>query len=386
MSKVFAILGSGMQGTAAAYDLARHADPAEIRMGDSDLEQAQRNAQRVNTLVGRNICTAHAVDALDPEALGKFLEPADVVLSCVPYWMHPRIATVAIRHKTNMVDMGGDTAVAWETLGLDELAKAEGVAIVPDTGLAPGLVNDLGNYLMEQFDKTESVKLYCGGLPQNPRPPFNYKLVFNVEGLVTEYSHQADVVRGGLVVKVDTLDELEKLQVDGLGEMEAFTTSGGSSTAPFTHEGKVDSYEYKTIRFPGHCERMRIFKDYGFWGHEPVKTRSGEAVPIEVFHKLMGEALRDPNDKDQVIVRGVGVGTKDGAKKRIQIDIHEKHCDQTGFTAMERLTGFSTATYAKHLADGCCAPGCHRYETAMKGEKFMSEIQKRGINVRISED
>jgi len=386
MSKVFAILGSGMQGTAAAYDLARHADPAEIRMGDSDLEQAQRNAQRVNTLVGRNICTAHAVDALDPEALGKYLEPADVVLSCVPYWMHPRIATVAIRHKTNMVDMGGDTAVAWETLGLDELAKAEGVAIVPDTGLAPGLVNDLGNYLMEQFDKTESVKLYCGGLPQNPRPPFNYKLVFNVEGLVTEYSHQADVVRGGLVVKVDTLDEVEKLNVDGLGEMEAFTTSGGSSTAPFTHEGKVDSYEYKTIRFPGHCERMRIFKDYGFWGHEPVKTRSGEAVPIEVFHKLMGEALRDPNDKDQVIVRGVGVGTKDGAKKRIQIDIHEKHCDDTGFTAMERLTGFSTATYAKHLADGCCAPGCHRYETAMSGEKFMSEIQKRGIKVRISED
>lgn len=386
MSKVFAILGSGMQGTAAAYDLARHADPSEIRMGDNDLEQAQRNAQRVNGLVGRNICNAHSVDALDPEALGKFLEPADVVLSCVPYWMHPRIASVAIRHKTNMVDMGGDTAVAWETLALDELAKAEGVSIVPDTGLAPGLVNDLGNYLMEQFDKTESVKLYCGGLPQNPKPPFNYKLVFNVEGLVTEYSHQADVVRGGLVVKVETLDELEKLHVDGLGEMEAFVTSGGSSTAPFTHEGKVDNYEYKTIRFPGHCERMRIFKDYGFWSHEPVKTRSGEAIPIEVFHKLMGEALRDPNDKDQVIVRGVGIGAKGGVRKRIQIDIHERHCDQTGFTAMERLTGFSTATYAKHIADGCCEPGCHRYETAMKGSKFLEEIQKRGIKVRISEE
>jgi len=385
MSKVFAILGSGMQGTAAAYDLALHADPSDIRMGDHDLEQAERNAQRVNSLVGRNVCTAHAVDALDPEALGKFLEPADVVLSCVPYWMHPRIAAVAIRHKTHMVDMGGDTAIAWETLKLDELAKAEGVSIVPDTGLAPGLVNDLGNFLMEQFESTESVKLYCGGLPQNPKPPFNYKLVFNVEGLVTEYSHQADVVRGGKVVQVDTLAELETIQVDGMGDMEAFTTSGGSSTAPFTHEGKVANYEYKTIRFPGHCERMRIFKDYGFWGHDPVKTRSGEAVPIEVFHKLMGEALRDPNDKDQVIVRGVGVGTKGGAKKTIQIDIHEKHCDKTGFTAMERLTGFSTATYAKHLADGCCEPGCHRYETAMKGSKFLDEIQQRGIKVRISE-
>ena len=386
MSKTFAILGSGMQGTAAAYDLALHADTARIVMGDVGLEQAQRNASRVNTLVGRNACEATCVDALDPEDLGRFLDSVDVVLSCVPYWMHPRIAAVAIRHQTNMVDMGGDTAVAWETLKLDEQAKAEGVAIVPDTGLAPGLVNDLGSYLMEQFDSTESVKLYCGGLPQNPKPPFNYKLVFNIEGLVTEYTHMADVIRDGKVVQVETLAELEKLQVDGLGEMEAFTTSGGASTAPFTFEGKVANYEYKTIRFPGHCERMRIFLDYGFWGTEPVTTRSGEAIPIHVFHKLMGEALRDPSDKDQVIVRGVGVGMKNGQRKRLQIDIHEKHDDATGFTAMERLTGFSTATYAKHIADGGCGSGCHRYETAMTGQKFVEEIQKRGIKLRFSEE
>lgn len=386
MSNTFAILGSGMQGTAAAYDLARHGDAAAILMGDMSLEQAQRSADRVNSLVGKNICQPHQVNALDPEDLGRFLDPADVVLSCVPYWMHPRIAAVAIRHKTSMVDMGGDTAVAWETLKLDEQAKAEGVRIVPDTGLAPGLVNDLGSYLMEQFDETESVKLYCGGLPQNPRPPFNYKLVFNVEGLVTEYSHQADLIRDGKLTQADTLAELETIHVDGLGEMEAFTTSGGSSTAPYTFEGKVKNYEYKTIRFPGHCERMRIFKDYGFWGHEPVKTRSGEVIPVELFHKLMGEALRDPNDKDQVIVRGVGVGTKGGQKRRIQIDIHEKHDDATGFTAMERLTGFSTATYAKHLADGGCDPGCHRYETAMTGQKFVDEIQKRGIVLKFSEE
>jgi lysine 6-dehydrogenase len=385
MSKTFAILGSGMQGTAAAYDLARHADPNEIRMVDSSLEQAERNADRVNQLVGRTICHPYQVDALDPEALGRFLDPVDVVLSCVPYWMHPRIAAVAIRHKTNMVDMGGDTAVAWETLKLDAQAKSEGVSIVPDTGLAPGFVNDLGNYLMERLSPIDSVKLFCGGLPQNPKPPFNYKLVFNIEGLVTEYSHSADIIRDGKVVQVDTLAELETIQVDGLGEMEAFTTSGGASTAPFTHEGKLTSYEYKTIRFPGHCERMRMFRDYGFWGHEPVKTRSGEAVPIEVFHKLMGEALRDPNDKDQIIVRGIGVGTEGGVRKQIQIDIHEMHDDATGFTAMERMTGFSTATYAKHLSDGGCQPGCHRYETAMTGAKFLDEVQKRGIKVKIQE-
>lgn len=385
MPKTFAILGSGMQGTAAAYDLAKHADPAEIRMGDAQLEQAQRNSDRVNQLVGRNICKAYQVDALDPEALGHFLEPVDVLLSCVPYWMHPRVASVAIRHKTNMVDMGGDTAVAWETLKLDGQAKAEDVSIVPDTGLAPGLVNDIGNYLMERLDSIESVRLYCGGLPQNPKPPFNYKLVFNIEGLVTEYSHEADIIRDGKTVQVDTLAELETIEIDGLGVMEAFTTSGGASTAPFTHEGKINTYEYKTIRFPGHCERMRMYRDFGFWGTQPVKTRSGEAIPIEVFHKLMGEALRDPNDKDQIIVRGIGIGEEDGVKKRIQIDIHEYHDDETGFTAMERMTGFSTATYAKHLADECCSSGVHRYETAMPGAKFVEEIQKRGIKLKIQE-
>jgi lysine 6-dehydrogenase len=325
MKKVFAILGAGMQGTCAAYDIASFSDPEQILLGDASLEQAEKSASRVNGLVGRNICKACKVDALDPEDLGKFLEAADVLLSCVPYWMHPRVAATAIRSKTSMVDMGGDTNVTWETLKHDDDAKAAGVTIIPDTGLAPGLVNDLACYLMEQFDKTSSVKMYCGGLPQHPKPPFNYKLVFNVEGLVTEYMHKADVIRNGKITQVDTLDELEPLSIEGLGQMEAFTTSGGASTAPYTFEGKLDTYEYKTIRFPGHCERMRIFKDYGFWEDTPVHTRAGEVNPRELFHKLMGEALRDPNDTDQILVRAVGVGTKDGQGKRIQMDIHDKH-------------------------------------------------------------
>lgn len=385
MKKTFAILGAGMQGTAVAYDLAKFADPEQILMGDADLEQAERNASRVNSLVSRNVCRAHTADALDPECLHKFLEPVDVLVSCVPYWMHPRVASVAVKAGTHMCDMGGDTAVTWETLKHDEDAKAAGVTIVPDTGLAPGLVNNLATYFMEELDETESVKMYCGGLPQNPKPPFNYKLVFNIEGLVTEYSHRADVIREGTVTQVETLDELEKIHIDELGEMEAFTTSGGASTAPFTFEGKVQSYEYKTIRFPGHCAYMRMFRDFGFWDESPVKTRSGEAVPLHLFHKLMGEALRDPADKDLIVVRGVGVGTRGGKRVQLQIDIFEKHDEKTGFTAMERMTGFSTAVYADQMARGRMAPGALRYETAITGKLFLSELQKRGIDLRFTE-
>jgi lysine 6-dehydrogenase len=386
MKKTFAILGAGMQGTAVAYDLAKHADPERILMGDMDLEQAERNAARVNSLVERNVCRAHTADALDPESLHKFLEPIDVLVSCVPYWMHPRVAVVAVKTGTHMCDMGGDTAVTWETLKHHDDAKAAGVSIVPDTGLAPGLVNNLATYFMETLEETESVRMFCGGLPQNPKPPLNYKLVFNIEGLVTEYSHRADVIRGGKVTQVDTLSELEPIQIDEVGDMEAFVTSGGASTAPFSFEGKLDSYEYKTIRYPGHCAYMRMFRDYGFWDDSPVKTRSGEAVPLHVFHKLMGEALRDPTDRDMIIVRGVGIGKVGGKRKKLQIDILDKHDEKTGFTAMERMTGFSTAVYADQLAKGNMAPGALRYETAMSGRLYVEELQKRGIKLKFSEE
>jgi len=386
MKKTFAILGAGMQGTAVAYDLAKFADPEVILMADMDIEQAERNATRVNTLVERNVCRAHTADALDPESLHRLLEPVDVLVSCVPYWMHPRVAASAVKAKTHMCDMGGDTSVTWETLKHDADAKREGVTIVPDTGLAPGMVNNIASYFMEELDETESVKMYCGGLPQHPKPPFNYKLVFNIEGLVTEYSHRADVIRNGRVAQVDTLDELESIEIDGVGEMEAFTTSGGSSTAPFTFEGKVSTYEYKTIRYPGHCAFMRMFRDCGFWDDKPVKTHSGEAVPLHVFHALMTDALRDPSDEDMIIVRGIGIGKRNGQQVKLQLDILDRQCKKTGFSAMERMTGFSTAIYAIELSKGTMPPGALRYETAMSGRTYLQELQKRDIVLKFSDE
>ncbi len=271
MSVTYAILGSGMQGTAAAYDLARFASPVRILMGDISLEKAQRSAARVNKLVGRDICETQQVDCLDPVALSAFLQPVDVLVSAVPYHFQPQIVPVAIASKTSMVDMGNDTADTFTALEKDAEAKANGIVFVPDTGLAPGLVNSLGNYFIEQLDKTDTVRLYCGGLPQHPKPPFNYMLVFSLEGLVGEYTDETIVLREGEVQAIDTMIELETIYVDGLGEMEAFTTSGGTSTSPYTLKGKLRNYEYKTVRYPGHCEKMKLFKDHGFWGLDPSR-------------------------------------------------------------------------------------------------------------------
>ncbi len=384
MSKTYAILGAGMQGTAAAYDLAKFADANRILMGDVSLEQAEKACQRVNKLTGKTLCEAHAVDALSEASLETFLRDADIILSCVPYWMHPKIAHVAIANKTHFVDLGGNTDITLETLKLDQAAQNAGVTVVSDTGLAPGLVNSLGLWLIEQMDEVDSVKLYCGVLPQHPKPPFNYKLTFNIEGLVTEYDFEAVVLRNGEIVKVPTLAETEELTIDELGPMEAFTTSGGTSTAPYTLKGRVKNYEYKTIRHPGHGFLISVFRDTGFWGREEVDVCGVPVRPLDVWHKVFGKYLDQFTDNDLCAVRAVGVGKKGGQDIRKQIDIFDRQCEETGFTSMERLTGFSMAIYAIDMAEGKMPAGCLRYENAMTGTRFVDELQRRGIQLKFS--
>lgn len=374
-----------MQGTAAAYDLAKFADPEKILVGDYSIQQAFKCAERVNGLVGKAICEPVQVDALNEESLEVFLDQTDIVLSCLPYWMHPHVAKMAVQTLTDMIDLGGNTDVTLETLGLDLQAKEGGISLVPDAGLAPGLVNNIGCYLIEQLDEPDTIRLYCGVLPQNPKPPFNYKLTFNMEGLVTEYDFQAVALREGKVIKVDTLTEIEHLEIDELGEMEAFVTSGGTSTAPYTFEGKVRNYEYKTIRWPGHAHLMKIFKDFGLWREDEVEVKSGKAVPKEIFNAVFGPELDKFVDTDQCAVRGVGTGKKDGLPTRIQVDIYDQQDKETGFTSMERLTGFSMSIVAQEIVQGNVAKGGVRYENAMGGEAFLHELVKRGIKVRIQE-
>ena len=165
--------------------------------------------------------------------------------------------------------------------------------------------------------------------------------------------------------------------------MEAFTTSGGTSTAPFTLQDSVRNYEYKTIRYPGHCRLMRIFKDFGFWSESPLKVGGCEVVPKKVFCEVFGPELEKFVDDDLCAVRGVGVGVKDGRPTAIQIDIFDKQDPETGFTSMERLTGFSASIIAQEVAQGRVEKGAVRYENAMTGTAFLQELLRRGIEIRI---
>ena len=380
MSTIFAVLGAGTQGLAAAYDLARSGAPTRLLIGDASLEQARRVADRVNALIGQTIAEPHPVDAGNPRSLDAFLAPVDVVACCLPYWLQPKALDAAIRTRTSMCDLDGEDLPTDGNLPHAEAALAAGITHIPDTGLAPGLVNSIGVHLMNQLDATESVQLYCGVLPQNPRPPLNYRLAFNVEGLIAEYDEPAIALRNGEVVTLEPLTEVEPVDFHGI-PLEGFVTGGGVSTAPYTLQGRVANYEYKTLRFPGHAAQMRAFRGLGLWSDAPVDAEGTTVVPRALFRRLLADALAGPPDRDQCFVRGVAKGIKDGRPATLTIDIHDQEDPETGLTSMQRLTGFSIAIHAIAIAQGKLPKGALRYEEAMDPAEFLREIERRGVSV-----
>lgn len=380
----YAVLGAGTQGAAAAYDVAMHGQPGRLLIADASAEQAGRVAERVNALAGRRIAEPFAVDASDEDALAEFLGPVDVALCCLPYWLQPGAVRAAIASRTHLCDLDGEDPTLEELAEIDAQARAAGVTLIPDTGLAPGLVNSIGVHLLDQLEKAEAVRLYCGVLPQNPKPPLNYKLAFNIEGLVAEYDEPAIALRDGEVVTLEPLTEVEKVEFDGIS-LEGFVTGGGTSTAPYTLAGRTRSYEYKTLRFPGHCDQMRLFRDLGFWGNDRVEVEGAAVRPRAVFARLLSEALPPDNDRDQCFLRGEADGVRDGKRVRLRVDIHDLEDPETGFTSMQRLTGFCIAIHAIALAGGELPLGALRYEEALPGARVLDEMAKRGVSIRYGE-
>lgn len=378
----YAVLGAGMQGTAAAYDFLKFGEPETVWLADANEETARRAAERLQRLVPEQADRVRfaRIDAGDTGSLVEFLKPVRALLSAVPYHMHPSVAAAAVAAGTHMCDLGGNTGVALKVLALSEEAEEAGVSLIPDCGLAPGLVNTLAVYGMEGMDVCREVQLRCGGLPQVPRPPLDYKLVFAISGLTVEYSGKAHILRDGKVVEIDTFTELEEIEFpEPVGRCEAFVTSGGASTAPLTFEGKIEKYEYKTVRYPGHHAKFKAIKDLGLLDLEPVQVGDTQVVPRELFHRVAAPRLRFPEDRDLVVVRAVCRGMKGGKPITRQMDILDFHDEATGFSAMERMTGFSAAIVCEMQMNGLVAPGAHPLEQAIPGAPFVEALIQRGI-------
>jgi lysine 6-dehydrogenase len=380
----YAIVGAGRQGTAAAYDMAKRGDADKVLIGDLSLKNAEKAVRRVNNLVGIEIAEAKQIDVKSYSSLIDFLTGIDAFISSVPYYYNLEIAKAAIEAKASMCDLGGNTNLVKEQLRLDPLAKEAGISIVPDCGQVPGMGTTLCVYTMSLLDKPREVFMWDGGLPQDPRPPFNYLLTFNVEGLTNEYAEPALFLRDGKLVEIQPLEELEEIDFPPpIGRLEAFTTGGGTSTAPWTFEGKLMTYQNKTVRYPGHFSQLRAWWDLGLFDVKPLLINNQEVIPRNVLHALFEPKVVIPGDKDVVVIRVKCIGQKDGKEAEVILEIIDKYDEDTKFTAMERTTGWDASIVAIMMAQGKIQKGAIPVELAVPGDYFIEELEKRGINVSV---
>jgi len=385
MTYTYAVLGGGRQGTAAAYDMARNGEAARVLIADISEEAAQKAATRVNDLISGNLAVAARLDVTDSEALVAFLKPVDSLLSAVPYWNNPAITRAAIAAGACMTDLGGKTDLVLEQMKLTDEAKAAGIAIIPDCGQVPGMGTSLSVYAMSLLDETDEVLMWDGGNPLHPVPPFNYTLTFNIAGLTNEYYGVAHFIRDGQRTEVPTFLPEDYEIVDfgePIGRMEAFVAGGGTSTMPWTFEGKLKTLWNKTLRWPGHFDEWRAYTNAGLLEEEPIDVDGSSVVPRDVLHALIDPKIRaQPGDPDLVIVRVLAKGRKDGQPAEVRVELIDRYDEATGFTAMERTTGWDGALKAIMNAHGRTPRGVNPAELAVSGPDYAEELRKRGFSL-----
>ncbi|MEP6924977.1 MAG: saccharopine dehydrogenase C-terminal domain-containing protein [Pyrinomonadaceae bacterium] len=375
------VLGAGKMGRGAVHDLAYNSpDVSHITIADADVPLAELIAK----LHGNGIAVAKQIDVADYAATVELMREHDAAISCVPYIYNFRLAQAAIEARTNFCDLGGNNDIAAQELNLNAEAEAVGINIIPDCGLAPGMVSLLAMHGAERFETLDSIHIRVGGLPQFPKPPLNYQLIFSVDGLINEYVEPARVIRNRAIETIESLTELETLEVEGFNRLEAFQTSGGVSTLPETFLGRVRELDYKTIRYLGHCARFKTLIDLGFADLEPVSltTTTGEkveAIPRSFLRDTL--LLRLPrNEPDVVIIRVEFSGIMNDAHQMLRYEIVDRFDPETDLSAMMRTTAFPASIIAQMMARGeTLKKGAIPQEIAIPSKEFIALLAERKI-------
>lgn len=373
----YVVIGAGLMGSAAAYDLATRNPNDQIILADINIQQAKHTA----AALGPNVQPVR-IDVNNTKDVITLIEGAGAVISAVSYSVNYQMSKAAIEAGVSMCDLGGNNDVVEKQLTLDEAAKAKGITIVPNCGLAPGLINILAMEGSKEFETLDSIHLRVGGLPQNPKPPLYYQIVFSVEGLINEYVEKAIVIQDGELRLIDPMSGLEDIEFPPpFGTLEAFNTSGGLSMLTRVFAGKVKNLDYKTIRYKGHCEKFKTLLDLGFATNEPMMVGGSVKTNREFFADLLRKKL-DYGDKDVVLARATLTGKTATAEKTLVYEFVDYYDDATKMTAMMRTTAFPTSIVAQMLANGIITQrGVLVPELCVPGRLMIDELAKRNVKI-----
>ncbi|MGA9506339.1 MAG: saccharopine dehydrogenase C-terminal domain-containing protein [Terriglobales bacterium] len=387
------VIGAGMMGSAAAYDMARQSQVDSVTLADSDLKRAKDVAVRVNRITDSKKVHAVGLEAAKEKDAARLMKGHDGALSAVPYFLNLGLAKAAITAGCHFADLGGNNTVVRQELALARQAEKRGIGIAPDCGLSPGMASILGGELVRRLDgRADALKLYVGGLPEKPMPPFHYQLVFSVEGLINEYVEPARILRKGKLLTIDPLTEPEPFHMDGFAPLVAFQTSGGTSTLPETFEGKVGECFEKTLRYPGHYDLLCELKELGLFSNEKMRVGNVEVSPRALLSKVF-EGKFSGKGPDVCIMRleahesikapGVRGLLGGKLKGRVATFTMVDHYDpKSDMSAMMRTTAFPASIVLQMMCLGAVSKhGAVLQERDVPAQTFLEEIGRRGIKI-----
>jgi lysine 6-dehydrogenase len=373
------VLGSGLQGSACAYDLLQASDVHHVTLADIRIDEP---APFLKGFVGERLGYLQ-LDVSKHSATLLAMRDVQAVMSAAPYYFNAELAALAVEAGVHFCDLGGNTEIVQTQKALHNAALAKGVSVIPDCGLAPGMVNILAQYGIDQLDSVDEVRIYVGGLPQDPRPPLNYQVVYSLEGMLDYYTTPSWVLRDGHRAQVAALSEIERVDFPApLGELEAFHTAGGLSTMAFRCEGKIKTMEYKTLRYPGHAAIMAAIRDLGLLDVKEISVNGARVAPRDVALEVLRERLTIPLGKDLVALRVIVLGKQNGRAATRAFELVDRYDERHGISAMMRTTGYSLAITGLMQARGRVrGAGVLTPDEAIVPDEYVRELAKRGVMV-----
>lgn len=377
------ILGSGLMGKEAARDLTASKDVLSIGLADINIKHAQLVCDQLKSPK----ITAFQVNAANSEELTAYMKQFDVVINALFYSFNEIVAKTAIEVGVSSVDLGGHIGhVTDKVLTMDEDAKKAAVTIIPDLGVAPGMINILSGFGASKLDIVKSIKLYVGGIPVKPVPPIEYNHVFSMEGVFDHYTDPSLIIRNGIKQEIPSLSEVEQIHFDNFDALEAFHTSGGTSTLSLTYPD-VDTLEYKTIRYPGHAEKFKLLVDLNLTRNDYEVEVNGQMIsPREVFLKVLDPIVELGDKDDAVLLRVIVSGIQNSSYASYEYEMTTYKDRETNVTAMARATANTISVVAQMIGNGTIGTkGVQPPEKVVPGKLYIEEMGKRGVQIMESE-
>jgi lysine 6-dehydrogenase len=373
------VIGSGMMGSAAAFDMARSPQVESVTLADIDDRRVKTAVRKINQLAGGRRVRAAQLDAGKPKQAARLMRGHNGVLSAVPYFFNLGLCQAALDSGCHFADLGGNNIVVRKEYAVARKAAKKGLAIAPDCGLSPGMASILAGELVRRVGgRAEALKIYVGGLPKNPKPPFFYQMVFSVEGLINEFVEPAKVLKNGKIREIEPLTEVEDFHMDGFAPLVAFHTSGGTSTLPENFQGKVGECFEKTLRYPEHFRVIRGLYDFGFFSSKTMRIGKMEIYPRAITSQLFLEKMSG-NEPDVTLMR-----IEAHQNGKVASFTVEDHFDpRTKMTSMMRTTAWPASVVLQMICSGQIAKlGGIYQELDVPAEIFLVEMEMRGVKIR----